>query len=221
MTRRHWLVLAAGVVAVSWAAPLIRLTEAPAIVVAALRLTAAAPPVAGAALWRRRAELRSMSRGQRSGARRRGAGARGPLRLLDRVAGPHLGDHQRGAGDDASAVRRTRRVVAARRAPGAVDLPGDRRRIRRGVDTGQARPQGQRDAAWSALRAARRALRGRLLRRRTLAAGRALEPFVRRRRQHHRGGCAARGAVREWPHRPVGSRETPISTSCCSPSCPS
>ena len=62
MTRRHWLVLAAGVVAVSWAAPLIRLTEAPAIVVAALRLTAAAPPVAGAALWRRRAELRSMSR---------------------------------------------------------------------------------------------------------------------------------------------------------------
>ena len=62
MTRRHWLVLAAGVVAVSWAAPLIRLAEAPAMVVAALRLTAAAPPVAGAALWRRRAELRSMSR---------------------------------------------------------------------------------------------------------------------------------------------------------------
>ena len=63
MSRRPLLVLAAGVLAVSWAAPLIRLAEAPAIVVAALRLGFAAPPVAGAALLLRRDELRRISRG--------------------------------------------------------------------------------------------------------------------------------------------------------------
>ena len=62
MTARHWLVLAAGVAAVSWAAPLIRLAEAPAIVIAALRLSIAAPPVLGAAAWRRRDELRRLRR---------------------------------------------------------------------------------------------------------------------------------------------------------------
>ncbi|MEE8421765.1 MAG: DMT family transporter [Dehalococcoidia bacterium] len=62
MTARHWLVLAVGVVAVSWAAPLIRLAEAPAIVVAALRLSIAAPPVLGAAILRRRGELRRVTR---------------------------------------------------------------------------------------------------------------------------------------------------------------
>ncbi|MDP6605615.1 MAG: DMT family transporter [Dehalococcoidia bacterium] len=61
MTARHWLVLAVGVVAVSWAAPLIRLAEAPAMVVAALRLSIAAPPVLGAALLRRRGELRGLT----------------------------------------------------------------------------------------------------------------------------------------------------------------
>lgn len=62
MIARHWLVLAVGVVAVSWAAPLIRLAEAPAIVVAALRLSIAAPPVLGAAILRRRGELRRVTR---------------------------------------------------------------------------------------------------------------------------------------------------------------
>ena len=59
---RSWLVLAAGVVAISWAAPLIRLTDAPAIVIASLRLTIAAPPVLAVALVRRRAELRAVNR---------------------------------------------------------------------------------------------------------------------------------------------------------------
>ena len=62
MTPRHLIVLAVGVVAVSWAAPLIRQAEAPAIVVAALRLSMAAPPVMGVALLRRRSELRSLPR---------------------------------------------------------------------------------------------------------------------------------------------------------------
>jgi drug/metabolite transporter (DMT)-like permease len=62
VTSRSWLVLAAGIVAISWAAPLIRLTEAPAIVIASLRLSVAAPPVLGAALVRRRGELRAISR---------------------------------------------------------------------------------------------------------------------------------------------------------------
>ena len=63
MTGRHLFVLAIGVVAVSWAVPLIRLAEAPAIVIAALRLSMAAPPVMGAALLRRRSELLSLRRG--------------------------------------------------------------------------------------------------------------------------------------------------------------
>lgn len=60
---RSWLVLAVGIVAISWAAPLIRLAEAPAIVVASLRLAIAAPPVLGVALLRRRGELRAIGRG--------------------------------------------------------------------------------------------------------------------------------------------------------------
>jgi len=62
MTRGQWLALALGVAAVSWAAPLIRLAEAPVLVVAALRLAMAAPPIAGAALLWRREELRSLAR---------------------------------------------------------------------------------------------------------------------------------------------------------------
>lgn len=54
--------LAVGIVAISWAAPLIRLAEAPAIVVASLRLSIAAPPVLAAALLRRRGELRAIGR---------------------------------------------------------------------------------------------------------------------------------------------------------------
>lgn len=46
MTVRQLLVLIAGVVAISWAAPLIRLAEpAPALTIAALRLVLAAPPM--------------------------------------------------------------------------------------------------------------------------------------------------------------------------------
>jgi len=51
------LALVVGVLAVSWAAPLIRLADAPAEVIATLRLVIAAPPVAIAALLWRRAEL--------------------------------------------------------------------------------------------------------------------------------------------------------------------
>lgn len=51
MTLRHVLVLAAGVIAISWAAPLIRLAhEAPVLVIAALRLSISAPPMAAIAL---------------------------------------------------------------------------------------------------------------------------------------------------------------------------
>jgi drug/metabolite transporter (DMT)-like permease len=51
VTLRHVLVLAAGILAISWAAPLIRLAEdAPVLVIAALRLGIAAPPMAAAAL---------------------------------------------------------------------------------------------------------------------------------------------------------------------------
>jgi drug/metabolite transporter (DMT)-like permease len=62
VSSRSWLVLAAGIIAISWAAPLIRLTEAPAIVIASLRLTIAAPPVLAVALVRRRGELRAVTR---------------------------------------------------------------------------------------------------------------------------------------------------------------
>ena len=61
--RGQVIALVLGVLAVSWAAPLIRLAEAPAVVVAALRLAIAAPPVAVAALCWRRDELRSLTRG--------------------------------------------------------------------------------------------------------------------------------------------------------------
>ncbi|MEX2230135.1 MAG: DMT family transporter [Dehalococcoidia bacterium] len=51
MTLRQGLVLAVGVIAISWAAPLIRLAhEAPVLVIAALRLCIAAPPMAVVAL---------------------------------------------------------------------------------------------------------------------------------------------------------------------------
>ena len=51
MTLRQGLVLAVGVIAISWAAPLIRLAhEAPVLVIAALRLSIAAPPMAVLAL---------------------------------------------------------------------------------------------------------------------------------------------------------------------------
>lgn len=46
MTARHLLVLIVGVIAISWAAPLIRLAEpAPALTIAALRLVFSAPPM--------------------------------------------------------------------------------------------------------------------------------------------------------------------------------
>lgn len=51
-----------GVAAVSWAAPLIRLAEAPALTIAALRLTIASVPLGGALLLRRRDELRALAR---------------------------------------------------------------------------------------------------------------------------------------------------------------
>lgn len=58
MTARHLLVLVTGVIAISWAAPLIRLAEpAPALAIAALRLVIAAPPMVGIALWRGERDL--------------------------------------------------------------------------------------------------------------------------------------------------------------------
>jgi drug/metabolite transporter (DMT)-like permease len=51
VNRRQAAILAAGVFAISWAAPLIRLAgDVPSIVIAASRLTIAAPPMVGAAL---------------------------------------------------------------------------------------------------------------------------------------------------------------------------
>ena len=61
MTRAQWAALAIGVLAVGWAAPLIRLAEAPAIVIAALRLSIAAPVALGAAVALRRYELRAIT----------------------------------------------------------------------------------------------------------------------------------------------------------------
>jgi drug/metabolite transporter (DMT)-like permease len=59
VTARHLLVLVTGVIAISWAAPLIRLAEpAPALAIAALRLVIAAPPMVGLALWRGERDLR-------------------------------------------------------------------------------------------------------------------------------------------------------------------
>ena len=63
MQVREWLALLVGVSAVSWAAPLIRLAEAPALTVAALRLTFAAIPLVVLALLLRRGELRALRRG--------------------------------------------------------------------------------------------------------------------------------------------------------------
>ncbi len=58
MTARHALVLVLGVVAISWAAPLIRLAEpAPALAIAALRLVVSAPPMVAVALVRRERDL--------------------------------------------------------------------------------------------------------------------------------------------------------------------
>ena len=59
----HLPVLLAAVVAISWAAPLIRLAAAPVLVIAALRVGLAAAPMAAAASWRRREELRQLGRG--------------------------------------------------------------------------------------------------------------------------------------------------------------
>ncbi len=62
MTRPQWAALVVGVLAVGWAAPLIRLAEAPAIVIAALRLGVAAPITLGAAVALRRGEFRTITR---------------------------------------------------------------------------------------------------------------------------------------------------------------
>ena len=61
MQRRQWLALVVGVAAVSWAAPLIRLAAAPALVVASLRMAIAAPPMVVAAGALRRGELRALA----------------------------------------------------------------------------------------------------------------------------------------------------------------
>jgi len=53
--------LSAGVLAVSWAAILVRLAEAPALSVAAWRLLVASLPALGWALWRHRAEWRALA----------------------------------------------------------------------------------------------------------------------------------------------------------------
>ena len=58
--RVHVAVLLAAVVAISWAAPLIRLAEAPVLVIAALRVALAAAPMAAAASWRSRDEVRML-----------------------------------------------------------------------------------------------------------------------------------------------------------------
>ncbi len=50
LDRRHLLALGAGVLAISFAAPLIRLADAPALAIAALRLSLAAPPMVVLAL---------------------------------------------------------------------------------------------------------------------------------------------------------------------------
>ena len=63
MTARHLLVLLAGVVAVSWAAPLVRLAgDVPSLTIAALRLSIAAPVMGAVAAGTRRDELRRITR---------------------------------------------------------------------------------------------------------------------------------------------------------------
>ncbi len=57
---REWIVLLAGVVGFAWAAPLVRLTDAPPLVIAALRLALAALPLLAVSALRRREELRRL-----------------------------------------------------------------------------------------------------------------------------------------------------------------
>ena len=63
MQTREWLALLVGVCAISWAAPLIRLADAPALPIAALRMSFAAVPFVTLALLLRRGELRTLHRG--------------------------------------------------------------------------------------------------------------------------------------------------------------
>ncbi len=58
----EWIVLLVGVAALSWAAPLIRLADAPPLVVASLRMTFAALPLLALSGLRRREELRLLER---------------------------------------------------------------------------------------------------------------------------------------------------------------
>jgi drug/metabolite transporter (DMT)-like permease len=63
VTPWRWFVLAAGIVAISWSAPLIRLAEpAPVLVIAALRLSFAAPPMLAVASIRGIDDLRHSRR---------------------------------------------------------------------------------------------------------------------------------------------------------------
>ena len=58
----EWIVLLVGVAALSWAAPLIRLADAPPLVVASLRMTFAALPLLALSGLRRREELSLLER---------------------------------------------------------------------------------------------------------------------------------------------------------------
>lgn len=58
VARREWIVLLVGVVGFAWAAPLVRLTDAPPLVIASLRLALAALPLLAVSALRRREELR-------------------------------------------------------------------------------------------------------------------------------------------------------------------
>ena len=63
MTPWRWFVLAAGIVAISWAAPLVRLADpVPVLVIAALRLGCAAPPMLAIASVRGTEDLRTARR---------------------------------------------------------------------------------------------------------------------------------------------------------------
>ncbi|MPZ99244.1 MAG: EamA family transporter [Dehalococcoidia bacterium] len=63
MSGRHLLVLAVGVMAISWSAPLIRLADpTPALMLAAFRLSVAAPPMVVLAAGTRRDEFTKLSR---------------------------------------------------------------------------------------------------------------------------------------------------------------
>ena len=58
----EWIVLLVGVAALSWAAPLVRLTDAPPLVIASLRMALAALPLLMLSALRRREELRLLGR---------------------------------------------------------------------------------------------------------------------------------------------------------------